>query len=328
PVPMAQVTATALDPEVSYRATEFANKYGTLVLPDARGLHLRLEASAPGSPASTKSVDTTSGRASIVIVPGASIAGEVRSDRGAPIAGANVLVIGEASFMRTRTEANGEFRFASAPSGEIRIRVEQPGFVTRETSHVVEPRARATTLPRIVLAQEAAVEGRVIDANGSPVRAAQVFAMGRETQRVTTSRDGSFRLGGLEAGGIVLAVEHPEFATKEESLSLRSREELRGITIRMGKAGAPAALLLANPGIVLQTGPDGEIIVGQIHPGSSGERAGLLPGDVLVSIDQANVTDRSSASKQLSGAVGSELTLVIERKGHQEIYKVTREPAK
>ncbi|MBC7910089.1 MAG: ankyrin repeat domain-containing protein [Pyrinomonadaceae bacterium] len=83
---------------------------------------------------------------------GASLAGIVKDQNDAMIAGANVTIINERDSISNTTSSNDEgfYIFQSLPEGSYTLKVESPGFNTKEISHIHlranEERSLATTL--------------------------------------------------------------------------------------------------------------------------------------------------------------------------------------
>jgi regulator of sigma E protease len=63
--------------------------------------------------------------------------------------------------------------------------------------------------------------------------------------------------------------------------------------------------------------------VGQVVPGYPADRAGLHPGDVIISIDGAPVTDWNDLSTHIGGAVGRPLSVVVRRGQEVRTFTVT-----
>ncbi len=79
-------------------------------------------------------------------------------------------------------------------------------------------------------------------------------------------------------------------------------------------------------GLSLEETPDGRFILFPL-PGESGDLAGIIPGDVLFSVDDRPVhgTNRIVVQSWLRGHAGSETSLVVLRAGRKLALPVTRE---
>lgn len=115
---------------------------------------------------------------------------------------------------------------------------------------------------------------------------------------------------------------------------LTSPEDILGVT--QGYAGGPMSVSIMRDGQPIQTevtprenppagqGPTGtqivgappaEITVADVEPGSAAERAGLHAGDVLVSIAQKPIHDRSAYALTLRNHAGQTVPLTVNRGG-------------
>jgi carboxyl-terminal processing protease len=73
---------------------------------------------------------------------------------------------------------------------------------------------------------------------------------------------------------------------------------------------------------------DRTTLVHEVRPGSLGEQAGLKPGDRLLAIDGADVTDLpfERVRESLRGPVGTRVRLSIERQGELLDVELERRP--
>jgi PDZ domain-containing protein len=92
------------------------------------------------------------------------------------------------------------------------------------------------------------------------------------------------------------------------------------------KSHAPeSALHAAHVGIRLET-RWGRLWVKTVRPGSSADRAGIQPGDVIVAIDGASGLAAERAERLLEGDANTEVTLVVRRQSVERILKLKRQP--
>jgi C-terminal processing protease CtpA/Prc len=106
-------------------------------------------------------------------------------------------------------------------------------------------------------------------------------------------------------------------------------ETTSGLAIALdGSGAAPALGALANVAITLGE-RDGEgyteVVVVAVAEGSEAERAGLLAGDVLWSVDGATVEQMGDARRRLGGNDGSDVIIEVERAGEPLSLRVRRE---
>jgi len=182
---------------------------------------------ATGGPLELRLEPRETHRAELALVPAATVEGRVVDvDSGAPIAGASVAFWTHSELDRVLTGADGRFvhpRFpAQAPSQQVRIAA--PGYAPsvryvellsagawiHRAAFDGDGEQRGDALPAridVALARELVLEGRVLDADRTPIEGARVEALGYarllpdvatrdEAAGVTDSR-GRFRLAGL-----------------------------------------------------------------------------------------------------------------------------------
>lgn len=115
-------------------------------------------------------------------------------------------------FLEARTDDDGIYRFPVLSPGRYSISADRPGYTAGNTIETArqerEIRAGETTAGReIVLAPQAVIRGRVVDADGEPVEQAHVQVLGIRRGRqsfggpgVQTDDRGEFRIAKLPAG--------------------------------------------------------------------------------------------------------------------------------
>ncbi len=191
-------------------------------------------------PAGTPRVDVGTVR----LDPGAVLEGRVLDERGRPLAGAAVFLVGEPGGQQpVETGADGAFRIADLEPGQVRFHVLAEGYV--ETS-------RDQTLPSgeplVVRLQPArALTGRVVGPRGEPAAGAQLRrieerAMGGMSSLGTrdlaqADAEGRFRAGGLAPGPLTLQVEAPGFLVRELRVEIPEDRDAAPLEIAL-EAGA------------------------------------------------------------------------------------------
>ena len=342
----AQVTAVSLDPSSALRATAFTDARGEAQIAGARGLALRVEVSAPGHAA--KVVTTEADLASLVVALAAaeSARGEVRSARGDAIDGAELVLYTTAGARHARADASGLFAFGDLPPGAARLRVRAAGFVsvTNDVTIATSGGRRPTELPRVELAPGGSVEGQVLDARGDPVAGARV-ALDRVPTYLTVGGSpagvavadarGTFRLGDLPEGAVTLEAYAPDVGrARSEGVRVvagRTARDVR-ITLRSEKADRPddrsAAVDDAAGGVAVtlgETAEPREVVLVSVVEASEAERAGLVPGDVVVAVDGKDVHTLSEARRRLSGPLGVDVLVKVRRGERTEALRIARE---
>jgi C-terminal processing protease CtpA/Prc len=68
-----------------------------------------------------------------------------------------------------------------------------------------------------------------------------------------------------------------------------------------------------------------EVVVVHVVEGSEAERAGLAPGDVILTVDGAHVASMKEARARLEGPIADDVLLGVRRGGQTLTLRVTRE---
>jgi hypothetical protein len=99
--------------------------------------------------------------------------------------------------LTNQTNVNGMFEIAGVPSGRWRVQVQKEGYVTlgATSAHVIEVGGGAMRIRDVQIDRGGAIEGRVLDARGTPVVRGSVLAM-----QQLRNRDGTVRLTGGASG--------------------------------------------------------------------------------------------------------------------------------
>ncbi|MGO8998445.1 MAG: carboxypeptidase regulatory-like domain-containing protein [Polyangiaceae bacterium] len=343
PVATAQVTVMSLDPTSALRETVFTDAQGEAKLPRAKGLALRAEVSAPGHAPATVRADPTAATLSIALAPGESASGLVRSTRGDPIADAEVVLYTELGARRTRTEANGVFTISDLAPGSARLAVHATGFarVTRDVSIDPNGGRRATTFDRTELARGGAVEGVVLDARGDPIAGARVaeglvptyLAVGSSPSGVAvTDARGRFHLADLPEGTVGLEAYAADVGRAHVDVRVAAGETTRDVRFSLvaeGGSGSHEPAAAGSLAVTLgETNAPAEVVIVAVAEGSEAERAGVAPGDAVVSVGGEPVTTMAEARAKMSGPLGDDVLLTLRRQAGVETLRVPREPVR
>jgi hypothetical protein len=220
------------------------------------------------------------GRVELALEPGGTLEGTVTAAGGAPAAGARVrldVVAGPDTGAPARlalADERGRFRFEGVPAGQVTLAAVHALGAARSAAQPVGPGQQASVA--LTLEAPAAVEGRVVGADGKPVAGVPVVAVAEE-QGVTpavalSGADGRYRLAPLAAGAqrVVLVAGgrwRPGFAEAERAVTARAGETVSGVDLALPRA--PGRL----SGTVV--GPDGQPVTGAavvVRPASAGAR--------------------------------------------------------
>jgi hypothetical protein len=347
PVDAAQVTASSLTAGTLLRTTAFTLKDGTASLKRARGVPLRVEVTASGRAPKVLVTDGTETELRVALSAAESATGEVVAARGRDaVVGAEVTLYTDLGVRRTRTDAQGAFTLAGLGAGPARLRVRAAGFapVARDVAVPDSGGRRALQIPRVELAEEGAVEGDVVDARGDPIAGVRVardhvptwLAVGAAPPgTAVTDATGRFALHELPEGTLTLEAYAPDVGrarlTGVKVVSGRTTIRVR-ITLTPGGGDTSAsseAGASGNVAITLgETAAPVQVAIVSVTEGSEAERAGLAPGDAIVSVDGSAVGSIAEARARLAGPVADDVVLVVRRGDQPLTLRVSREPVR
>ena len=342
PVDAAQVTASALSPDAWLRTTSFTDKHGEARLARARGLALRVEVRAPSRAPRAVTADGTEDALRIELTPAERATGEVVTERGRdPIPGATVTLYTDLGPRRAVTDARGGFELPELAAGGARLGVRAPGFAPIVRMLTIPDSAgnRAFAIPRIELAAEGSVEGDVVDARGDPVAGARVardsvptwVLVGSNPDAIAvTDSAGRFALHQLPEGTTAIEAYAPGLgrarATGVNVVAGRTTDRLHLVVGADDPTAAPEPAASGGVAVTLgETAAPTEVVVVSVVEQSEAERAGIAPGDVVVSVDGAGVDGMGEARAKLSGPIGQDVVVGIRRGEHSLALRVARE---
>ncbi|HEX8795017.1 MAG TPA: carboxypeptidase regulatory-like domain-containing protein [Polyangiaceae bacterium] len=344
PLDAAQVSASSLTADVPLRTTAFTDRDGATALKRARGLPLRIEVSAPGRAPKVLTTDGSEESLRVALAPAESATGEVVAARGRDaIAGAEVTLYTDLGVRRARTDAAGAFSLGGLAPGSAKLQVRAAGYapVTRTLAIPDSEGRRAFEIPRVELAEEGAVEGDVVDANGDPVPGARVaqdrvptwLAVGSTPAGVAVADSrGHFALHELPEGTLTLEAYAPDIGRARvrdvKVVSGRTTDRVRIVLSRDAGDGAASKEPGASGNVAVTLGETDapvEVVVVHVVEGSEAERVGLAPGDVILAVDGAHVDTMKEARARLEGPVADDVLLSVRRGDQSLTLRVTRE---
>jgi protocatechuate 3,4-dioxygenase beta subunit len=341
PLKGAQVTVSSLDPMSPVKTTAFTDDHGEAEIPRVAGLRAQVEVQAYGfaihrtlesSLATTLDVELAVGIAvkGVVYAPGGRVAR----------AGATVSLFGEGGVRRTISDAQGKFAFADVPKGEATIEARASGAATIKRAVTVGPTGSRAEVDvgRLELGAAGTIEGTVVDEKGHPVAGARVAkdrappwvpAAGLLPGVAITDATGAFKLSDVAVGEIdVEAFAADVGRGRVDKIRVDEGRTTPSVRIVVHPTGATEGDL-APGGVAVTLGDlEGRVVVAAVAPGSEAERAGLLEGDEIISVDGLAPTSISAARARLSGPLGADVILVIRRKGTDKSVRVPREATK
>jgi hypothetical protein len=343
PIELAQIQFTSVDPKVPVRTTLFSDSTGKSEFEDLKGLSLRLLVSAPGYLPFQKQYKSTPEALEIVLRHGVIVEGRVTSVRGRrEVSSARVTLQSGSHRDTTYTDGFGKYHFDNVPPGPVHISVSHDDFALAGLDVRVEPTGRddrAFEVEDIDLVEGATLSGVVSDTSGSPVRRARVglgvapsvVVQGELPEGfVLTDSGGNFELRAVAPG-------HHEVSAYAEGVGRGVREvdveaggDVEDVDIQLDEPADESDVNLAGGGVALTLGERDTrsgvvVVVVEVVPGGEAERAGILPGDVVVSVDGKRARGMRAMRKSLEGRVGSDVVVTVRRDGKRSSFRVRRE---
>ncbi|HXX69600.1 MAG TPA: carboxypeptidase regulatory-like domain-containing protein [Polyangiaceae bacterium] len=342
PIESAQVTATSLTPDSLLRLTVFTSADGQAQIKGAQKLPLRIEARAPSRAPRIVITTGTEESVRIELDPAERADGQVvAASGGQPIAGAEVTLYTELGARHATTDARGAFALNELASGAAALRVRATGFAPAERTIAIPDTAgrRAYSVARVEMTAEGIAEGDVVDASGAPVPGARVardhvptwLLVGSNPRNLAIAdAEGHFRLGELPEGSVTLEAYAPDFGRTQASVQIvggRTTDRIR-MLFGQGSNDVPSAEPSSTGSVAVtlgETGAPSEVVVVSVVEGSEAERAGLSPGDVVVTVDGVTVHTMGDARARLSGPAGDDVLMDVRRAGRDITLRVGRE---
>lgn len=300
---------------------------GRFRFPDLpRGRYFDLEVVHEGFvPASLPGVEARPGSPlRIELREGRTLTGRVVDADGAPIPKASISVVEvtrvemeSSNFShgmtvdQARTDDEGTFVLSNLEPGTVELQVDATGYRRKRVPGLRVPEAGGGPPVEISLERGAAIGGRVVDAQGRPVRGAMVRAEGERSEDGVlsfagglTDADGRYLLEGLETGF------HKVYAeTSDRDLRTQSEVEVRPGTNRLDlrfPAGVEVSGSVVGPGGDPVAGASVQLWPlqgGQVrHAASSGSGAFTFT-DVVEGEYRLRGSGRGFANSSMAGTV-------------------------
>ncbi len=345
PIATAQITASSLSTDSLLRTTVFTGADGEAQLKRAHGVPLRIEIRAPSHAPRVWVTDASTDALRVELAAAESAAGQVVTAReGEPIGGADVTLYTDLGARHARTDARGAFALTDLAAGATQLRITARQYAPyHDAITIPDSRGRRPfEIDRIAMAAECVAEGDVVDARGEPVAGARVARDGAPTWlRVGSTPDGlaitdargRFRLGELPEGPVTLEAYAPEAGRTRATVNLVAGRSNEGIRLTLGMAAAGAAVDEPPQGSSVavtlgETGNPAEVVIVSVVEGSEAERAGVVPGDVLLTVDGATVGSIEDARARLSGPLADDVLVTVQRDDRTLSFRMGREPVR
>jgi len=290
---------------------------------------LRVSARNGGRTGEVQGVRPGEQSVAVRLQPAASVRGQVvRASAGTPVQGFTVAI--EAQGQGFYPGATGPWEFAGnrfelrdVPAGTVKLRVQTVDGAAGEA--LVSTRPGVAAEAQVSVTASASVRGRVVDATTKePMASARVFVerQGAQSAGGRSGADGRFTLQGLMPGEYTLIV----MATTPRTPVRQPVTVAEGQVLEVGDLALSP--LRPPPGsvgaLVSQNGA--QLLIDRVIPDSPAASAGLLAGDVLLTVDGAPVVSPGEAFQRLRGAPGSTVVLTVRRAGSERSISITRAP--
>ncbi|HVO30739.1 MAG TPA: carboxypeptidase regulatory-like domain-containing protein, partial [bacterium] len=323
---------------------ELRRREGTASDSDGR-FHLRglmkpgpyeVEATAPTGEHAQASAQPGDAGVRLVVVRGGAVAGEIVARDGTPANVEGMVWIEGPGGRDASGFSAGSFREEGFSAGEYDVDVSVNGFGRLPSQRVtVAPGAVAQV--RFTLPATAIVRGRLVGADGTPVRGARVSIAQRRGRAIAgemdngldwssaqrSGPDGRFELP-ASAGEHSLFVYHPEFQPAVVPVNVAEAGDTDVGTIEMhGGVGASAVFEFSGIGAVLAI-DDGRYVVRDVLAKSPAENAGLKKNDQVLAVDGVPTQGQSMEDVilRIRGPVGTTVSLDILRPGNVDSFRL------
>lgn len=343
PLAGAIVSLLSLEPGAPLRRSLATDASGAVRMPDAVGLPLLLRVTASGFGTFQSQLGAAPARIEVSLERSLRVVGRVTQVRGRQgLADATVVWMQGGERRTARSDGRGEFQIGDAFPGPARLRVSHRGFAPADLELTVPATGhadRAFELPPIDLTEAGSVSGRVVDADGEPVRGARVgvgvvpafLPAGAEPGALVQSdADGQFLLADVPVGRVSVSAYSASLGRGSVAgVQVRAGEATEDVEIELlggdadtaGDAPASVAITLGE-----QQGSQGvEVVIVNVAAGSEAERAGLREGDIVFAVDGWAVRGMAEARRYLGGNDGSDVIVEVEREDELLSLNVRRE---
>ena len=150
----------------------------------------------------------------------ATLAGTVADDRGTPLGGAHVEVVGGAGAGRGAvTAADGTFSIDMLPRGPLRVQVQHPDY---PTTTLAASASDAGDRAHLVVPIGGGIDGALLDDTGQPIAGVTLSAAGPEGAQAEATSDaaGRWKLAPLAAGAWTVHVRLPGYLATQRDVDV------------------------------------------------------------------------------------------------------------
>lgn len=222
-------------------------------------------------------------------------------------------------------DAEGEYELLNLDPGAYVLTVTSPAFAPHEKAFVFPKEAREHVAD-VVLERGRRLSGVVRDGRtGAAISGASVAVEGRERptrNEVSTDAQGTFALESLPARTVSLQVEANGYHTR--LLGAPADGAVLTIELTAVEADAGTKLQVTGIGAGLR-GRDDAMVIGAVMPGGGAAKAGLVPGDEIISVDGTAVGNLGfeGAIQAIRGPVDTMVRLGVRKGGRPPVTDVS-----
>jgi membrane-associated protease RseP (regulator of RpoE activity) len=275
---------------------------------------------------------------------GQSVEGTVLdSSSGDSIPGAKVTLKRSGQSERTDTDREGHFTFQRVGRGTYQIAADAPGHLAQSRTLTIDGGRYEPPEQAFELAPAGSVSGEIVDRIGSPVWNAEVAAGEPPdwSRAVRTDHGGRFMLRNLAAGDVLVSARKGDASGESSGARVHEAVDSPGVIVRLDQrvpedeeetserdappadepnGPSPTPKLRStdstDPRAPLGLARRGDaVVVERVAPGSSADRLGLRPGDVLAAINGETVRSPAQARGMLGLSSGRAWVIDVRRSG-------------
>ncbi len=189
---------------------------------------------------------------------------------------------------------------------------------------LISPTPGAVETVEILIVGLASVRGRVVDASTrEPLSGAYLLFEGTAptSRSATTGIDGEFSVESMDPGKFTLVIVTDLSEDGERlPITLAEGQELDLGDIPLRPPPVPSGTIGARLAV------EDEVMIIDVTRNGPAEKAGLLPGDIVLSVEGTPVMDVREALSLLRGEPSTSVTVTVRRRDSEQSFSVLRAP--